>query len=166
MKQYFLGVGVLTFLIIVFSIDANIGIDVFWRSMANPPEPVSEIIGIEIGNGSGGLFYQGRDTTVYVQTVTGSIYSWADDGTDVWKRTYRNGSNEGISLDCNHENAQMQDPKNRVYNWCSEGEGGSVRYVVRPDGTMVYKKNFSRAIVFFFYIFVYSCWVPILLALS
>jgi len=165
LKRYLLGVSAITFLIIALSIYANIGIDILWRSMANPPEPVSEIIGIEIVSNPGGIFYQGADTAVYVQTTTGNKYYWADDGTDVWKRTYRNGSNEDIFLECNQENAQMRDSKNRVLIWCTEWDSGSVRYIIRPDGTMAYKKNFSRVAGVFFYL-MYSCWVPILLALS
>jgi hypothetical protein len=146
-RNLLLSISAIAFLLIALIIYSGIGIDVIWHSIENPPEPISEIIGIKIDSYPGGLIYRGRATTVYVQTTTGNKYYWADDGKNEWKQTYRNGSNEDIFSDCNHKSAQKQNSENLSYReatWCGEWDNGSVRYVIHRDGTIAYKKSFLR----------------------
>jgi len=126
-----------------------------WESIGSPPEKIKDLIGIEIGSDRGGKIYKGRETKIYVLTSTGKIYSCCDGKNPTWEEAITNRSNEEVFADCLYIGVSQlyrfsDELSRRTGSWCGEFDHGRITYVLHSDGTISYKKNFSKPFPFIF----------------
>ena len=122
-----------------------------WESIGSPPEKIKELIGVETGNSPTGVFYEGRDTKIYVLSETGKLFSCCvkKDNTWQWQEESTNKSNEHIFKICQDSGKfktnYFPDEISRLTAlWCGEFDYGKVIYVLHSDGSVSYSKEFRN----------------------
>lgn len=129
-----------------------------WVSLGEPPETAIRIVGIEVGSAPGGMIYQGRETKVYVETITGRIFKCCENSKNgFWEETPNIISNEDLFLEyCGPletgQRVHRSDEKDqRGVNWCGEYDSGIVSYSLTEDGNIWSRKTYESPMLTFWW---------------
>jgi len=118
-----------------------------WKFIGTPPEQPAKILAGDVGPYPGGVFYQGRETSIYIETVSGRIYRYSPSAKNPWAET------EGAQIKeinfC-HElepdsGKHLRDElDNYEICWHGEWDWGRAYYAIRKDGTVWRWLSFGR----------------------
>jgi hypothetical protein len=121
-----------------------------WTAIEKPSETVAKIVGLTIRDAPGGFIYHGRETSVYVESNSGKIFTCCGNSlTEGWEQVDQKDSNEELFLDrCgkpeDSEIFHLPDEKDRLeVQWCGEFESGRIVYTLRADGTVWFRKIYE-----------------------
>src|SRR5687768_16481483 len=106
-------------------------ISVTWESLGSPPESPTRFVAGKVGEYPGGETYNGRETTIYVETSSGKIYRCCSNGNTSWLETTKNDVIErNWAKEClrdkEDENRKHLDKEidNYAVYWCGEFDYG------------------------------------------
>jgi hypothetical protein len=129
------------------SIAATKGAFVRWKCIGTLPQQPVRILAGEVGSYPGGVPYQGRETGIYIETVSGSIYHYSSGAKNTLEETERSQVKE---INFCHElepdsSRHLEDElDNYEICWHGEWDWGSAHYAIRKDGTVWRWLSFGR----------------------
>jgi len=104
-----------------------------WKSLGSPPEKAVRIAGGYVG--------RYRETCIYVETVSGTIYHYCEEDKILWHVTPESEVKQVVDYGClSDDKPHVTPPKGAIdeiaIHWCGEWDWGQANYIIRDDGSV------------------------------